>query len=74
MPKPLKSPEEKAVFRYRVEVARPKLPQWPAVRVSTMRPDIDPEDVRNVLRRPPRRYDDDILNELEKLAVSQPAA
>lgn len=68
MAKPLKTPEEKAVFRYRVEQVRPRLKRYAALLVNTKRPDIDAERVYNVLRNPIRCYDDEVLNVLEELA------
>ncbi|NVO32934.1 hypothetical protein [Hymenobacter lapidiphilus] len=73
MNRTMKTPDEKAVFRYRLEQVRPLLPSVPAIRINTLHPEIDPELVRNVLRRPCRRYDEKILTELENLAKQTPA-
>lgn len=68
MPKPTKTPEDKAVFRYRRDAVRAKLPRYAALLVTAQRPDLTAEQVYNVLRSPIRSYDDDVLNELEKIA------
>ncbi|KAA9333365.1 hypothetical protein F0P96_10370 [Hymenobacter busanensis] len=74
MPKALKTPEEKAVFRYRVEQVKPRLKRYAALLVTSQHPEISAERVYNVLRTPVRCYDDEVLNALEELANLKVAA
>ena len=74
MPKPIKTPEEKAVFRYRRDQVRSKLPRYAALLVTAHRPDMTAEQVYNVLRNPIRSYDDEVLKALEEIATSKIAA
>lgn len=74
MPKPTKTLEEKAVFRYRRNQARAKLSRYAALLVTAKRPDLTPEQVYNVLRDPIRCYDDEVLEVLEELATTKAAA
>ncbi|MCC3159725.1 hypothetical protein LJ737_20960 [Hymenobacter sp. 15J16-1T3B] len=74
MAKSSKTPEEKAVFRYRIEQVRPRLKRYAALLVTSKRPDIDAERVYNVLRNPIRCYDDEVLEVLEEIANVKVAA
>lgn len=69
MPKAVKTPQEKAYFAARVDFIRPSLPSSPGVRVNTLHPHIPSEHVIDVLRKPVRRYNDEILAALEALAM-----
>ena len=72
MPTTQKTPEEQAVFRYRVKQAREKLPRSATKVLTTVYPHLKPEQVYNVLRTPIRCYDDEVLKHLEELAERQP--
>lgn len=74
MPKPTKTPEEKAVFRYRRDQVRAKLPRYAALLLTASHPKFTPEQVYNVLRSPIRCYDDSVLVALEELATSKTPA
>jgi hypothetical protein len=69
MPKAVKTPQEKAYFAARVDSLRQFLPSSPGVRVNTLHPHIPSEHVIDVLRKPVRRYNDEILAALEALAM-----
>lgn len=67
MPTATKTPEDKAVFRYRLNQIRPQLKRYSALLVNSLHPEISTERVYNVLRTPIRCYDDEVLNILEEL-------
>lgn len=69
MPRAVKTPEEKEYFAARVDFIRSRLPSSPGVRVNTLHPHIPREHVIDVLRKPVRRYNDEILAALESLAL-----
>jgi hypothetical protein len=68
MPTATKTPEDKAVFRYRLEQIRPRLKRYAALVVNSLHPHIHTERVYNVLRTPIRCYDDEVLDALESIA------
>lgn len=75
MPKALKTQEEKRAFEARLEAIRADLPEQPGSELASFcrftQRDVFPQShVWNVLRKPIRRYDDDILKALESMVRS----
>lgn len=67
-----KTQVEKLLYQQRLEAIREELPGNTAVELNafcryTQRDTFEPEHIYNVLRTPIRRYDDEILECLEKM-------
>ena len=75
MPKALKTQAEKQAFELRLEAIRPDLPEQAGSELAsfcryTQREVFKQAHVWNVLRKPIRRYDDEILKALEAMVKS----